>query len=98
AFATYHRGRLSQTERWLASLGVQSSAGFAPTTQGKDERSHQTMTRFLDARSPTTLAQVQQLIVDYRDFYNTLRHQGLLRGKMHITPAQAWEIISHAQP
>ncbi|MDK8813751.1 transposase, partial [Corynebacterium striatum] len=27
AFATYHRGRLSQTERWLASLGVQSSAG-----------------------------------------------------------------------
>ncbi|MFR9826731.1 transposase, partial [Corynebacterium striatum] len=57
------------------------------------------MTRFLDARSPTTLAQVQQLIVDYRDFYNTRRrHQGLLRGKMHITPAQAWEIISHAQP
>ncbi len=33
------------------------------------------------------------------DFYNTRRrHQGLLRGKMHITPAQAWEIISHAQP
>ena len=56
AFATYHRGRLSQTECWLASLGVQSSAGFAPTTQGKDERSHQTMTRFLDARTPTTLA------------------------------------------
>lgn len=99
AFATYHRGRLSQTERWLASLGVQSSAGFAPTTQGKDERSHQTMTRFLDARTPTTLAQVQQLIVDYRNFYNTRRrHQGLLRGKMHITPAKAWEIISHAQP
>ncbi len=30
---------------------------------------------------------VAQLIVDYRDFYNTRRrHQGLLRGKMHITP------------
>ena len=29
AFATYHRARLSQTERWLASLGVQSSARFA---------------------------------------------------------------------
>lgn len=57
------------------------------------------MTRFLDARTPTTLAQVQQLIVDYRNFYNTRRrHQGLLKGKMHITPAQAWEIISHAQP
>ncbi len=66
-----------------ASLGVQSSAGFAPTTQGKDERSHQTLTRFLDARTPTTLAQVQQLIVDYRDFYNTRRrHQGLL-GEAH---------------
>nr|WP_259344168.1 hypothetical protein [Corynebacterium diphtheriae] len=35
------------------------------------------------------MAQVQQLIVDYRNFYNTRRlHQGLLRGKMHITPAQ----------
>ncbi|OJH92866.1 transposase [Corynebacterium diphtheriae] len=77
SFATYHRGRLPHTERWLASLKVQSSAGFAPMT----------------------LAQVQQLIVDYRNFYNTRRrHQGLLRGKMHITPAQAWEIISHAQP
>lgn len=56
------------------------------------------MTRFLDARTPTTLAQVQQLIVDYRDFYNTRRRsQGLLKGKMHITPAQPWEISSHAQ-
>lgn len=98
AFATYHRGRLSDTERWLASLGIWSIAGFGPQTQGKDERSHQTMTKFLDARRPTTLKQVQQLLPDYRKFYNTVRrHQGLVVGKMHITPAQAREHFEHAQ-
>ena len=40
AFATYHRGRLSATEVWLAEQGVMAIAGFAPTTQGKDERAH----------------------------------------------------------
>ncbi|WP_408932169.1 integrase core domain-containing protein [Corynebacterium sp. YSMAA1_1_D6] len=98
AFATYHRGRLSDTERWLAAQGIWSIAGFGPQTQGKDERSHQTMTKFLDARQPTTLQHVQQLLDDYREFYNTRRrHQGLLVGKMHITPAQAREHFAHAQ-
>ncbi|WBT09015.1 DDE-type integrase/transposase/recombinase [Corynebacterium sp. SCR221107] len=99
AFATYHRGRLSDTERWLAGLGVWSIAGFAPQTQGKDERSHQTIFRYLDARTPTTIEQVHKLLVEYRNYYNTKRrHQGLNHGKMHITPAQAREILDHATP
>ncbi|MDD7586174.1 MAG: hypothetical protein SPK00_05440 [Corynebacterium glucuronolyticum] len=65
AFATYHRGYLSQTEVWLASLGVFSIAGFEPTTQGKDERSHKTLTAFLDARHPTSLQEVTRFLVDY---------------------------------
>lgn len=97
AFATYHRGYLSQTEIWLAGLGVRASAGFAPTTQGKDERSHQTLTKFLDRRKPVTLQELRTYLAQYRDFYNNQRrHQGLLRGKMHITPAQAWQIFPHA--
>ena len=82
AFATYHRGRLSSTELWLAQKGVVAIAGFAPTTQGKDERSHKTLTRFLDARQPTTLAHVQQLLTQFHQFYNTQRrHQSLVCGK-----------------
>ena len=52
AFATYHRGHLSATELWLASEGVLAIAGFAATTQGKDERSHRTLTQFLRRAPP----------------------------------------------
>ena len=99
AFATYHRGYLSQTEVWLASLGVVSIAGFAPTTQGKDERSHKTLTAFLDARHPTSLQEVTRFLVDYRHHYNTKRrHQGLVKGRFHLTPQEAWEAFPKAEP
>ncbi|WBT08103.1 integrase core domain-containing protein [Corynebacterium sp. SCR221107] len=92
------RYQLPRIDR-LAGLGVWSIAGFAPQTQGKDERSHQTIFRYLDARTPTTIEQVHKLLVEYRNYYNTKRrHQGLNHGKMHITPAQAREILDHATP
>ena len=92
AFATYHRGFLSATETWLASQGVLAIAGFAPTTQGKDERSHRTLTQFLDARHPASLAEVNTYLAEYRQVYNEQRrHQSLLVGKMHITPRQAFD-------
>nr|WP_324011089.1 integrase core domain-containing protein [Parvimonas sp. C2] len=92
AFATYHRGFLSATETWLASQGVLAIAGFAPTTQGKDERSHRTLTQFLDARHPVSLAEVNAYLAEYRQVYNERRrHQSLLVGKMHITPRQAFD-------
>lgn len=81
AFATYHLGRVSPTEKFLAKRGVLPIAGFAPTTQGKVERSHQTLSNYLDKRCPTNLEQVREHIVSYRTWYNTLRrHQGLLAG------------------
>ena len=89
---------LSQTEVWLASLGVVSIAGFAPTTQGKDERSHKTLTAFLDARHPTSLQEVTRFLVDYRHHYNTRRrHQGLVKGRFHLTPQEAWEAFPKAE-
>lgn len=97
AFTAYHRGKLTATDMWLAQQGVWSIAGFKATTQGKDERSHQTMTQFLDAYQPTTIEQVKQHLETYRHVYNyTRRHQGLLVGKTHITPASAWQTWEHA--
>lgn len=99
AFATYHLGRVSPTEKFLAKRGVLPIAGFAPTTQGKVERSHQTLSNYLDKRCPTNLEQVREHIVSYRTWYNTLRrHQGLLAGKQHITPAQAFTTLPKATP
>ncbi|MCG7278167.1 hypothetical protein MHJ95_04055 [Corynebacterium imitans] len=69
AFAAYHRGYISTTETWLASEGVLAIAGFAPTTQGKDERSHRTLTQFLDARHPVSLAEVNTYLAEYRHVY-----------------------------
>lgn len=98
AFATYHRGRLSATEVWLAKQGVLAIAGFAPTTQGKDERSHRTLVQFLDARTPETFDELQKALAAYREVYNKhRRHQSLLVGKMHITPEQAWETFPQAE-
>ena len=99
AFATYHRGHLSATEVWLASEGVLAIAGFAPTTQGKDERSHRTLTQFLDARHPASLTEVNKYLAEYRQVYNERRrHQSLLVGKMHITPRQAFDTFPKAAP
>ncbi|MCQ4619612.1 transposase, partial [Corynebacterium sp. CCUG 59401] len=99
AFATYHRGHLSATELWLASEGVLAIAGFAATTQGKDERSHRTLTQFLDVRHPVSLAEVNTYLAEYRHVYNERRrHQSLLVGKMHITPRQAFDTFPKATP
>lgn len=73
AFATYHRGKLSETQLWLARKGIKAVAGFHPTTRGKDERSHKTLISYLDARKLRTLQQVQDMLVAFGQFYNTKR-------------------------
>ncbi|MHC2546950.1 integrase core domain-containing protein [Corynebacterium hesseae] len=90
-------GFLSATETWLASQGVLAIAGFAPTTQGKDERSHRTLTQFLDARHPVSLAEVNTYLAEYRQVYDERRrHQLLVVSKMHITPRQAFDTFPKA--
>ena len=66
---------------------------YKPTTQGKNERSHQTLQRFLDAHQPVTLGQVNELLTEYREYYNHRRHHQSLPGEM--TPAQAWDACEH---
>ncbi|TFC74527.1 transposase [Cryobacterium sp. TMS1-20-1] len=95
AFNQSRRGNISATERFLADrgcLGI-SGRGGHPQTQGKNERSHQTLLRFLDARAPESLEQLATLIVDYRNYYNYRRRHQALPGSM--TPGPAWDAAEH---
>lgn len=98
AFNSHRQGRLSQTERWLASLGVLPSSGHVgkPTTQGKDERSHQPMESWLDHHPTTTLQELNATLEDFRCYYNDKRpHQA---HTPVMTPREAWEMKPHAEP
>ncbi|WP_255579442.1 integrase core domain-containing protein [Cryobacterium sp. PAMC25264] len=95
AFNQARRGNISATERFLADrgcLGI-TGRGSHPQTQGKNERSHQTILRFLDANAPDTLEQLTALIIDYRAYYNYRRRHQALPGSM--TPGQAWGAAEH---
>ena len=95
AFNLARQGSVTQLQRLLADHGCRGiSAAFrSPTTQGKDERSHQTLTRFLDAHRPVTLERVRELLGQYREYYNHRRHHQSLPGR--ITPGQAWQACEH---
>jgi len=76
-------------ERLLAALGITQKNGHPghPQTQGKIERFHQTLKRWLSARPhPKTVAELQDLLDDFRTVYNTQRAHRAHPG--HITPQQ----------
>ncbi|OCB36555.1 transposase, partial [Mycobacterium malmoense] len=77
-------------ERLLASLGVTQKNGHPnhPQTQGKIERFHQTLKRWLAARPhPATNAELQTLLDTFRAIYNTQRthraHPARIRRRAH---------------
>lgn len=81
-------------EVFLASRGTMPISGLPgrPTTQGKNERSHQRLIRFLDANQPVTLEQLLERIRRYREHYNHRRpHQALNQA----TPKAAWDLLEH---
>lgn len=94
AFNQLRQGRIGSVEVFLASKGTMPISGLPgkPTTQGKNERSHQTLTRFLDANPASTLEQLRARIEKFREHYNGRRpHQALGRA----TPQSAWELLEH---
>lgn len=98
AFNQLRRGLVGPLESYLASQGCFSITG-APghrQTQGKDERSHRTLLRFLDAHQPATIAAVEELITRYREHYNHQRPHQALPG--HVTPATAWDMVGAVKP
>ncbi|WP_455429840.1 integrase core domain-containing protein [Mycolicibacterium gadium] len=86
------RGHLGRLVKHLSRLGVQAITGkpYKPTTQGKNERFHQTLFRYLDKQPlANTLAELQAQIDAFDDIYNNERpHQGL---PGRVTPRTAWE-------
>jgi transposase InsO family protein len=80
----------SQFSRAAAALGSRliHSSPYHPQTCGKVERHHQTLKKWLAARpAPATLDQLQELLDDYRHWYNNRRHHTAVT----TTPAAAWD-------
>jgi putative transposase len=92
------RGVIGQLVKHLCSLGVEAITGkpYKPTTQGKNERFHQTLFRYLDKQPlASTLAELQGQVDAFDDLYNNERpHQGL---PGRVTPRTAWDATPKAE-
>jgi putative transposase len=92
------RGYLGQLVEHASALGVEAITGkpYKPTTQGKNERFHQTLFRYLDKQPlAETLDQLQAQVDAFDHIYNTERpHQGL---PGRVTPLTAWEATPKAE-
>ena len=86
------RGVTGQLVAHVTRLGVQAITGkpYKPTTQGKNERFHQTLFRWLDKQPlAASIEQLQVLVDEFDRIYNTERpHQGL---PGRVTPLTAWQ-------
>lgn len=93
------RGWTGQLTGYLARLGVEAITGkpYKPTTQGKNERFHQTLFRWLDKQPLAhSLDELQTQVEAFDIIYNTQRpHQGL---PGRITPQQAWDATPKTDP
>ena len=82
----------------LRALGVRTinSAPFHPQTCGKIERFWQTLKKWLRARPPAaTLAELDDLLDEFRNFYN---HQRPHRSHRGATPAEVFAASAKARP
>lgn len=80
AFNSDRRGHKTQLVSWLESLGCRPVTGRPahPQTQGKNERAHQTLQRWLGARpAPVDLLDAQRLLDQFDAQFARRRHQGL---------------------
>lgn len=96
AFNPNRMGQRGKLEMWLRSLGVIPMTGLPgrPTTQGKNERVHQTLQRFLTKQQPVfSLEELQVQLDVFDEYYNHHRtHQALISvDGLRMTPAAAWE-------
>jgi transposase InsO family protein len=90
AFNPTRRGFTGKLVDYLIDLGVKPITGKPdrPTTQGKNERFHQTLQKWLNARPPAkTMAALQLLVDEFDQYYNHERPHQALGAK---TPAEAW--------
>jgi transposase InsO family protein len=82
----------------LRALGTRTinSTAAHPQTCGKIERFWQTLKKWLRARpAATTLDELNELLAQFRDYYNHQRPHRALRG---ATPAEAYTATAKARP
>lgn len=93
------RGYVGQLVAHVEALGVEAITGkpYKPTTQGKAERFHQTLFRYLDQQPlAETTAELQRYVDAFDTIYNNERpHQGL---PGRVTPQTAWDTTPVATP
>lgn len=93
------RGQAGVLTTFVTGLGIEAITGKPgkPTTQGKNERLHQTLIQWLNKQPlVATVAELQALVDEFDQIYNTQRgHQGL---PGRITPQTAWEATPPAEP
>lgn len=92
------RGHVGRLVAHVSRLGVEAITGkpYKPTTQGKNERFHQTLFRYLDKQPlAKTLEELQAQVDAFDRIYNTERpHQGL---PGRVTPLSAWDATPKAE-
>ena len=95
---TARPGAKNGFEKLLAAHQIQQRNGAPahPQTQGKIERFHQTLKRWLTARPlPESIAELQAMLEVFQTWYNTARpHRAINRR----TPAQAYTTLPKATP
>lgn len=93
------RGMTSELVAYANSLGVATITGkpFKPTTQGKNERFHSTLFKWLKKQPfAKDLAELQAQVDIFDQAYNTQRgHQSL---EERCTPQEAWDATEAAEP
>lgn len=97
AFNQERRGRHTKLTILLRSLGVEPITGKPgrPTTQGKNERIHQTLFKYLNScPAATNLDELQDQVDTFDQHYNTQRPHQALPGQM--TPQEAWNATEKA--
>jgi len=92
------KGAKGGFEKLLIAHGITQKNGRPghPQTQGKIERFHQTLKRWLKARPyPDTITDLAELLTEFRRWYNTKRpHRSIGRR----TPEQAYTALPNATP
>jgi putative transposase len=99
ALNPWRRGVIGRLVAYVIPLGIEPITGKPghPQTQGKNERFHQTLFRYLHQQPMAdTLEQLQAQIDAFDLIYNTRRPHQALPGR--ITPQQAWDATPKAEP
>ena len=98
AFNPTRRGQRGQLEMALCALGVKpiTTRPYHPQTNGKNERVHATLKRWLRARPrAASLTELQSQLDAFDEYYNQHRPHQALNGQ---TPVHTWDATPLATP